>query len=324
MAVWFVRSIWLVLGAVLSLPACAGAAGEPLRPGQQALQLESGGMARSFLLHLPPGHDASRRWPLVIMLHGMGGTGANAVRETGWSALADSEGFMVAYPNASRPDPAAPASLRSNAPAWADGSGRFHVARTHVDDVSFIRALIDRLIDEHGADRQRIYVTGFSNGASMAFRVGVELADKVAAIAPVAGAFWLDDMRPQRAVSLFYISGTADPLNPLDGGYPKMAWGGREQGGRRKAPVMTAIEAWAAALGCSKPAASDEQIDGVRTRTFDSCRQDAEVKVVTVEGLGHIWAGGKNLLPEFMVGRPTDKLKATDAIWAFFRRRAMQ
>jgi poly(3-hydroxybutyrate) depolymerase len=44
-----------------------------------------------------------------------------------------------------------------------------------------------------------------------------------------------------------------------------------------------------------------------------------EVVLVTVEGLGHVWAGGQNLLPEFIVGKPTDKLKATDVIWEFFR-----
>jgi polyhydroxybutyrate depolymerase len=321
----FFRLVGLVsiaLGA--GFPWLSYAASPPALAGHQSAAFESGGLLRHYLLHLPTGYDATRPVPLVIMLHGMGGSGANAARETGWSALADSETFVVAYPDASRPDPALPPSLRTNPPAWADGSGRFHAARNGVDDVAFIRDLIARLTHEHAIDRQRVYVTGFSNGGSMAFRVGAELAGQVAAIAPVAGASWLADVRPQRALSLFYLSGTADPLNPFEGGYPKMAFGGREQGGKPKAPVMTAISAWAAALGCQTRASTDDTIDGVRTRVFGACRDDAEVRVVTVEGLGHIWAGGQNLLPEFMVGKPTDKLKATNTIWEFFGRHSMR
>ena len=98
-----------------------------------------------------------------------------------------------------------------------------------------------------------------------------------------------------------------------------MAFGGGDKGGKPKPAVRVTIEKWAKALGCPEAPTKDETTNGVRTRRYGPGRDGAEVVFITIEGLGHIWAGGVNLVPEFMVGRPTDKLKATDVIWDFFR-----
>ncbi len=287
--------------------------------GHQRVSFTLGNSERQFLLHLPPAYDTSKSWPLVVMLHGMGGTAENAVRETGWSSKADAAGFIIAYAQATRPDPSRPPSLRNNAPAWNDGSGRFHAGEGNVDDVAYIRALIDRVIADHAVDSRRIYVTGFSNGASMTYRVGAELAARVAAVAPVAGASWLETLRPAQGISICAITGTADPLNPLEGGMPTMAFRNKGEGGRAKLPVLIQLQAWATALKLPLTPSVDEARNGVRVRRFGPATTGEEIMLITVDGLGHIWAGGENLLPEKMVGKPTDKLKATDAIWDFFQ-----
>jgi polyhydroxybutyrate depolymerase len=310
------------MGLCMVLQGCAftrAASASQLPNGHQVLSLDVGGVKRQAWVHVPAGDDKTQPRPLVIMLHGMGGTAANAVRETGWSAKADAENFIVAYPDATRPDASEPANLRRNPQAWNDGSGRFHAGQQQVGDVAFIGLLIDRMLADYAVDRRRVYVTGFSNGASMAFRVGAELADKVAAIAPVAGASWAETLKPSRPISLLYLTGTADPLNPLDGGMPRMAFGGGGQGGRAKSPVQTEIARWAAALGLPAAPASDVTVNGVRTTRYGSGANQTEVVLITVDGLGHIWAGGQNLLPEFIVGKPTDKLRATDVSWEFFK-----
>lgn len=309
----------VLCGVVIASRQKARAATRSLPPAHQELTIRSGGLDRHCLIHLPPAYDNTKPLPLVMVLHGMGGTGAGAVREMGWSAEADLENFIVAYPDASRPDATLPPSLKNNPQAWNDGSGRFHAGEHNIDDVAFIRALLERLTADYRVDRRRIFVTGFSNGASMAFRIGAELSDRVAAIAPVAGACWTETVKPIRGVSVFYITGTSDPLNPLDGGFPKMAFGGGDKGGRPKPAVLETIGKWAKALDCPESPAKDETTHGVRTRRYGPGRNGAEIAFITVEGLGHIWAGGVNLLPEFMVGKPTDKIKATDVIWDFFR-----
>ncbi|MGL4621997.1 MAG: alpha/beta hydrolase family esterase [Chroococcidiopsis sp.] len=287
------------------------------------LTIRTDSLDRDCLVHLPTTYDQANPLPLVIMLHGMGSTAINVVRETGWSDKADTESFIVAYPEATRPDSSQPPSFRYNPPAWNDGSGRFHAAERNIDDVNFIRKLLDHLMANYSIDRRRIFVAGFSNGASMAFRIGAELADRVAAIAPNAGACWVKIVKPARGVSLCYITGTADPLNPLHGGFPKLAFGELNQGGKPKASAQVTISQWTKALGCPEAPLRNDLTNGVHTRLYGPGRDGAEVIFITIEGLGHIWAGGENLIPEFLVGKPTDKLNATDVIWDFFRKHSI-
>ena len=274
---------------------------------------------REYIVYVPASCDSAKPVPLVIMLHGFGGTGLNAAKETGWSAKADQESFIIVYPEASRPDPLKPQNFRRNPQAWNDGSGRFHAAEKKIDDVRFIAAILDQISVEYKLDSDRIFVTGFSNGASMAFRLGAELSQRFAAIAPVAGTCWIDKPEPMRAISLCYITGLADSLNPIEGGFPKLAFGGKEQGGAAKPPVQSFIDSWVKSLGCSGQPQSDEASSGVRKQRYGMGRSNAEVMFITVEGLGHHWPGGVSQAPNFLVGKPSDKLKASDVIWDFFK-----
>ena len=153
----------------------------------------------------------------------------------------------------------------------------------------------------------------------MAFRAGAELADRIAAIAPVAGTCWTESPRPARMISVCAITGTADTLNPLGGGFPRLAFGGKEQGGRPKPAVQAVIDRWVRALGCPAQLRHDESLNGVYTRVYGPGKDGAEVMLITVEGLGHHRAGGTCQAPEFLVGAPTDTLVATNVAWDFFR-----
>ena len=138
---------WICLSsmslAVLSSPAFVAArrnegATEVTPPGHRLVTIQSGGLERSVLVHIPPAYDGNTPLPLVLMLHGMGGTAANSMRETGWSEKADLETFIAAYPEATRPDPLQPPSLRRNPQAWNDGSGRFHAAATETRNFALL------------------------------------------------------------------------------------------------------------------------------------------------------------------------------------------
>jgi polyhydroxybutyrate depolymerase len=317
------RPFSFALALVLFLSLCVSPANAATPSGHEAHTITEGGLERTYLLHVPPQYDRAKPLPLVLMLHGFGGTADNAIRETGWSAKADREGFIVVYPQATRPDEKAAPNLRTNGTAWNDGSGRFHSSERNIDDVAFIRSVIERTQKEFSIDAKRVFVTGFSNGGSMTFRIGNKLADIVSAIAPVASASWADTLAPARKISMLYLTGTKDPLNPLEGGVPRLAFKKPSDDSKAKRSVDAQIKQWVNALGLPAVPSADETVNGVRRQVFGSQKTAPHIEYITVEGLGHIWAGGLNLLPEFMVGKPTDKLNATDTIWAFFSKHSL-
>jgi len=291
-----------------------------VQPGNHSLSIKVDNLERHYIVHVPKGYDTQKSISVVMMFHGGGGTGTAAMNETRWAEKSDQSGFIAVFPEASRPNMSIPANFRTNPQTWNDGSGRF---QSGVDDVKFVNNLIDDLGTRFKIDHKRIYATGFSNGASMSFHLGVHLSKRLAAIAPVSGALWTDDPRPKRPISLFYLTGKQDPLNPLDGGIPRLAIGGRGLGGRTKPPVKEHIQKWVKALNCSKEPQTIYDRDGVIGLRYGHGNQGTEVVYYTVDEMGHTWPGGMSILPEAWVGKLTDKIKANDLIWDFFQKHPM-
>lgn len=293
--------------------------GLPLRAEHDKLStLKVDGLERSFIVHTPPGYSQLSSLPVVIMLHGGGGTAEGAIRETGWDKKADQANFIAVFPEGLPRNPNAPSRFVGNPQTWDDGSHRFS---HNNDDVAFLSGLIDNLKDRYKADPKRIYLTGFSNGASMAFLAGVKLSERVAAVAPVAGAFWDPPEHIAKPVSLLYITGTEDPLNPLEGGIPKMAmarWG-TGIGRKAKPPVSDSIDAWLKLAGLSTIPVETSNTNGVSLKRYKN-PAGTEVGVYLIDDCGHTWPGGVSTLPQIMVGKSTNKLNATNIIWDFFSR----
>lgn len=287
-----------------------------IAPGDHRMTVTVGSVTREYVVHVPAGYDGSKPVAVVIMFHGGGGTAENTMTQTNWNGKADAEGFLVAYPEGTRPDPSRPASFATNPQTWNVGSGEYAAGRQNVDDVGFAGALLDDLEARFSIDTTRVYVTGFSNGSGMAYRVGAELSDRVAAIAPVgSNGLRVAVDKLQKPVSLLDIQGADDPLNPLEGGHPKVAFLGDSQD---KPSVRTSIAAWAKLLGC--PAPSPETFsDGVHTTSYGSCDGGSTITLIVIDGAGHVWPGGVSFLPRWLVGEPTDKINATDTIWEFFK-----
>jgi len=307
-------SISFVAVIALATTRIAGAAGP--QPGDHKESIKFGGYDRTFLVHVPSHSGGSSKLPVVMMLHGAGGSPEGAARETGWSIEADKEGFIAVYPEAMPGRPELPASFLGNPRLWNDGSGRGRLAPT-VDDTGFLAAVMDQLVKSYGADPQRIYVTGMSNGASMAFRSGIVLANRVAAIAPVAGRLQLHDQELVYPVPLLFIVGTADPLNPIAGGEVKVPWTlGRTE---YRAPIGDSLSQWRAMLGCSDVTRTLVDSGGVKGIEWDKCAKGGVVEYYIVDGLGHVWPGGTTRLPERWIGKASDKLDATRVIWEFFK-----
>ena len=303
--------------AVVSMPRASHAANRaapPIAPWDRVENVWLGKFDRHFIVHVPPSFDAKRKLPLVIMLHGTGGTGQQVMEQTGWDRKADREDFIAVFPDGVAEHPKQPPSFLLNPQTWNEGSGRHASGKRNDGDVEFIAYIIDALEARYGADPNRIYVTGFSNGASMTFRIGVELSDKVAAIAPVAGHLLIHDHQLKRPLPMLYIIGRDDPLE-LPGGGALTIRGERVE----QPPIEQNLAQWRQLDGCPLKPNSDVHTAGVEMVSFSDCRDGVEVVEYFIDDMGHAWPGGINRLPARLVGKPSDKLNATDVIWSFFK-----
>jgi polyhydroxybutyrate depolymerase len=271
---------------------------------------------RRALVRAPARQGTGRPHPAVVLLHGAGGTARLAMGNTGWTDLADREGILLAYPEGTRRDPAAEPRFLQNPQAWNDGSGRGHTARTGVDDVGFLAELLERLVEGHGADPARLYLAGFSNGASMVFRAGADLAGRVAAIGPVAGHCWVEPGRALRPVPALMIYGALDPLNPPGGGEVRTPWGRLE----RHPPVLDSFRRWRAFNGCAGDPRITSPVEGVEEHDAGECPPGGEVRCLIVSDLGHHWPGGPRLLPPWVAGPASRRLDGAAVLWGFLRR----
>jgi polyhydroxybutyrate depolymerase len=301
----FLRALGAIALALVARAATLSAQSDPAAASPalagEPRTLQAGGVTRRYFLYLPSTWRRGSPAALVLVFHGGGGRASGIAPHTGFSALAEREGFLVAYPQ----------GLNGR---WNDGRG---YAATH-DDVGFVRALLDTLGRELAIDPRRVYATGISNGAMFAYRLACDLPGAFAAVAPVAGAMPAD-LAPACAhtepVSVLAFQGTADPLMPYAGGGVA----------RRRGRVLSAersITFWATTSGCAAaPVTADEPdrvTDGTRVRrtAYGACREGRAVELYTIEGGGHTWPGGPPV--GGAVGRVTREIDATPLIWAFF------
>jgi polyhydroxybutyrate depolymerase len=244
-------------------------------------ELRIGGRERTFTIRLQRAAPADRQVPLALVLHGNHpGAGGRLMRErTTFDEQADTWGWALAYPD-------------GYGGCWADGRGVTTAEESGVDDVAFLRAIIDWSAERHGTAPDRAVVAGISNGAFMAHRLALAASAQVAVLAAVAGGLpvALRDLQPTHAVSAMLIHGTADRLAPIGGGFSRHRGPNGELRGRTLSLPETAAH-WRAVDRC--PPGPD------RTRTTEfSSRTTADggvggTRVVawTVIGGGHSWPG---------------------------------
>ena len=166
---------------------------------------------RTYHLHLPENFSDFETYSLVMVLHGGAANAEYAARMSEMRELADKENFIVVYPNGT--------GIYEHAVlTWNAGICCVYAKEHEIDDVGFLEKLIDKLIAEYPIDKNRVFITGISNGAMMAHRLACEISEKIRAIAPVAGMLNYDEKEPTTSVSVLAIHGTADEHAPYGGG----------------------------------------------------------------------------------------------------------
>ncbi|MBN1445168.1 MAG: esterase [Candidatus Omnitrophica bacterium] len=276
--------------------------------------LEFEGIARSYYVHLPNNTMPSSPLPVLFVLHG--GDGANAetmAAGTGYNKISDKEAFIVVYPYGVDGQ-------------WNDGRGKTFRKRSFsgADDTGFISAAIDRIAGEFPVDINRIYVMGASNGGMMTLRLGIELGDRIAAIAAVIANLPVNlaSTRPARPLPVLIMNGTKDPLIPWEGGILKVY--GRDFGELLSTEETVAF--WVRANGLTGEPDTEILPDKVardrctvEIKTYGQEGENPPVVLYAIHGGGHNLPGGRTLLRYFLLGNKCMDINGAEAIWNFLK-----
>ncbi len=283
--------------------------------GDHTRSVQVDGRTRSYLVHVPKRYDGTTPFPVVLCFHGGGGNADQMQRYCGLNAKADRAGFIVVYPRGT--------GRIERIATWNGGNCCGYAMRNKVDDVTFVRWLLDDLGRVAKIDSKRVYATGISNGGIISYRLADELSGRIAAIAPVGGPMGTATCNPKRAVSVIHFHGTDDEFAPFAGGRTK-----KGISPTNFYSVDHSIRAWVKANACqSKPTVEklpDKADDGmtVTRTTYGAGRDGSEVVLITIHGGGHTWPGQKPRLK--LLGASTQDISANDLMWEFFKRHPLK
>lgn len=295
----------------------AGCDGDATRPADLAEgTMRVRGAARRFLVSAPGWEAGDDPLPLVVDFHGLAEGADVHAGMTQLGPLGQEEGFVTVFPHGTG------SPVRWDVAPDPDAN----------DDLAFVGALLDHLEAERCLDTRRVYATGLSNGAMMASTVACTMADRVAAVAPIAGIALPEPCEPGRPVPVLTIHGTADPILRFNGGVDGEALGAA-LGGGGAATSTTAppadldgpgypetVRRWAELDGCETRARDERVSEEVIRRTFD-CPEEAPVVFLIVEGGGHSWPSSEfSRSIEHVVGPTTFDVDASREVWDFVTR----
>jgi len=291
-----------------------------LSPGDHEIAIQYEGRTRRYLVHVPASAQTGRALAVVLAFHGGGGEPAGFKAYAGLDAVADREGFLAVYPYGS-------GVLPRRLLTWNAGECCGWAMNNDVDDVGFAIAILDDLSRRARVDAGRVYATGHSNGGMMAHRLGAERADRIAAIAPVAGAYALDDFAPARTVAVLHVHSIDDPRALYQGGLGPPFPGTDVRSSHR--PVEEGLERWRLANGCrAEPRSAETRTGRAGTENagqtatllvWEGCTRGGSVSHWRLTGVGHGWPGTLAAASrEEIIGAPTTLVDAAEEAWRFF------
>lgn len=287
-----ISASFLLAACAMGTSAPAEAADVCTKRGEaQSAEIRYGDSDRSYRYFVPKNKEG--KLPLVVAMHGGWGTGEALADQTGMDAAAERHGFAVVYPNG---------VWRS----WNAGSCCGRAASTEVDDVGFIRTLTRELGKSGCIDEDRVYGTGFSNGAMLTHRIACEAPEVFDAIAPVAGGPMIENCPDKPPMPALLMVGRQDERIPWDGGTFDETY---------RPSISEQVKAMAQRNRCE---AEETKVAG----NADACAQrkgcgNGALRWCVFDGVGHQWPGGKTIMKR-LLGPNRDGADATDTILNFF------
>ncbi len=315
------RSLALATVSLAGLAACSEDDGLGPEPIDEVVDLEygggtfrqtldSGGMARSYTVVVPPAASASTPAPLLLVYHDTDQDIESMRALSDFDEAVASLGWIVAY-------------LAADQGSWAI-TDRVPPGSSGLDDVAFSGTVADRIAQDLAIDPDRIHTVGFGEGGLMAQAVVCALSERVGSVAAIGTSASLEvasDCVFDREVAALFVAGTEDPIHRYAGGRPQGTYGLFTADG--------AADWWAGRQGCGPiveittlPNATADGTTVERFR-FPFCNGGVEVRLYTVFGGGHTWPGSVVDLPTTLGLKSLD-VDATDLVLEFFQSNARE
>jgi polyhydroxybutyrate depolymerase len=271
---------------------------------------------RKYTVHTPTGFTNTTPVSLVLMLHGGGGTMANAQGFTNLNSVSNTNGFLVVYPQGY-------GIIISGGFSWADGRGT-SADIAGIDDLGFINKLLDTLIANYTIDTNKIYICGFSNGGFMTQRFACQLNQRYAAMASLGSIMdttLFASCNPTRPIPMLFMLGTSDPFVPCNGG-PMIGSGS-------VTPIVgmdTLLNFWKTNNNClasispiNLPDIDPTDTSTVTVFSFTNCSCNSDILFYRINGGGHTWPGVEIPSYEIVAGQTNEDIQASVELWNFFK-----
>jgi polyhydroxybutyrate depolymerase len=283
-----------------TVPSAFTCNGKAAAGGDRTIMMQSGGITRFAYAHVPNGYDPAKGTMLVLNFHGFSNSALIQRTVSRMDKSSDLHGYIAVYPE-------------GVATSWNAGDCCGTAWVDAVDDVKFVKELVQKLESDYCIDPKRVYSTGYSNGGFLSYRLACEMSDTFAAIAPVAGQLGIlpSTCNPKRPVPLLEIHGTSDPIVPYNGGTPII---GFDLGPVPKfRSVAESLAAWTQKNSCLGSPKTIYQKGDATCSQYGLCQ--ADVVHCKIDQGGHTWPGG---VPIPLVGKTGTDLGATETIYDFF------
>ncbi len=308
------------LAGLVSLVCLLLAAAPFLGAAEKTHSLAYKGLERTFRVFVPDGPPApagapGALRPVVLALHGGASDGLTMSRFCGLDEEAASAGFIVVYPDGTGRLP--------RVLTWNSGACCGYAQTQGIDDVGFLREVVAFVVKTYGGDPARVYATGMSNGAMMAYRMAAEAPDLIAAVAAVSGTLEVDPALVRTPKPVLHFHGTADEFVPWNGGRgPKTSTVGPHRS------VAETIAAWVRVNGADPEPVStvlpDRAKDGTEVikHVYAARTGGFEVVLYEIKDGGHAWPG--RVRSERLLGKATMNIDANKIMWEFFSRHTLR
>jgi polyhydroxybutyrate depolymerase len=282
-----------------------------IKPGDYRFSFQHNGLTRTYRVHLPASYKPAIAVPLLFALHGGGGNMDFQADDAKYGLISKSEheGFVVVFPNGYSKLPGGKLAT------WNAGNCCAAARDEQVDDVGFIREVLTRVTQQVNVDYKRMYATGMSNGAMMAYRLACEMSEVFSGIAAVAGTDNTKSCEPDMPVSVLHIHAKNDSHVLFNGGAGPDSV---------KASLVTnyvsvadTIVKWTKLNACALPPNRTLNNPAAFCQVYAPCAGGSEVQLCVTETGGHSWPGGEKLRGS---EPPSQAISAVDVMWDFFNR----